>query len=81
MSSDKELIVFKEHYPFGGCVVLSNKVVLGEIFAKEDGFYDFWPDIKGGYWPAWLMRIIADKLDEMNAPWQKQIDEDPTIGG
>lgn len=53
-----------------------NDVYLGDILKKEDGFYDFWPLKRPGcYWPAHLLRAIADKLDEMNAPWQKEIDD------
>ena len=58
-----------------GNVYYSNGVLLGTILAKDDGYYDFWPlDYHGGYWPSHLMRAIADKLDEMNAPWEKEID-------
>jgi hypothetical protein len=55
-----------------------NGVRLGDILAKEDGFYDFWPDYtqgRGGYWPAYILRELADKLDELNAPWQAQLEE------
>lgn len=50
-------------------------VEVGELFATEDGFYQFWPEkIKRGYWPAWLMRVIADKLDEINEPWERELE-------
>lgn len=54
-------------------VEYENGVYLGDILAKEDGFYDFWPDLKGGYWPAYLLHVIADKLDELNKPWEDNI--------
>ena len=58
-------------------VYYKNGVYLGDIFAKEDGFYDFWPEYpyKGGYWSSHILREISDKLDEINAPWQKQLDD------
>ena len=52
-----------------------NGVYLGEILAKEDGFYDFWPELRGGYWEAHVLRAIADLLDEKNKPWQESIDK------
>ena len=57
-------------------VYYDNNVFLGDIFAKEDGFYDFWPEYpgRGGYWPAYLLREIANKLDQLNEPYQKDID-------
>lgn len=68
----------------GGKLYWENGVYLGDVLQKEDGFYDFWPDRdvhRGGYWPAHMLRAIADKLDEMNKPWQDIIDNDPAIGG
>jgi hypothetical protein len=56
-----------------------NGVYIGDILMKEDGFYDFWPIQHGGYWPSYILRVIADKLDEINKPWQDQIDNDPNI--
>jgi len=50
---------------------------LGDIVAKEDGFYDWWPESSNirGCWPAPLLRELADTLDELNASWQKTMDE------
>lgn len=57
-------------------VFYKNGVYLGDIISKEDGFYDFWPDYsKRGCWSAYVLRELADKLDEMNAPWEKDIEE------
>ncbi|MCR4308340.1 MAG: hypothetical protein NUV80_07365 [Candidatus Berkelbacteria bacterium] len=50
-------------------------VYVGDILCKEDGFYDFWPLFKPGtYWPSYLLRDIADFLEEKNKPWQEKID-------
>jgi hypothetical protein len=68
-----EIITIKEK-PLGGYIVsYENRVVLGHLLMKEDGFYDFWPEI-GGFWPAYLLRAIADKMDEMNAPFDKELE-------
>ena len=46
-----------------------NGVELGDVLAKEDGYYDFWPILNGGCWPSYLLRAIADLLDEKNKVW------------
>lgn len=30
---------------------------------------------KGGYLPSWFLRMIADKLDEINKPYDDQVKE------
>jgi hypothetical protein len=65
----------------GSDLFASNGVKIGQILAKEDGYYDFWPELGGGYWPAYLLRAIADMLDTMNKPWDDQIKNDPKVGG
>ena len=53
-----------------------NGVKIGEIFAKEDGFCDFWPEEgNNGYWSYWLLEEIVELLKELNEPWEKQIEE------
>lgn len=59
----------------------ANGVVLGDLMQKEDGFFDFWPTDRDGCWAAYVLRAIADKLDELNKPWDDIISADPRIGG
>ncbi len=59
-------------------VYAENGVYLGDFLMKEDGFYDWWPHPdtgKRGFWSAWMLRCMADELDVLNAPYQKEIDE------
>jgi hypothetical protein len=46
------------------------------IYQEVDGFYYYDPPPNGGCYPAHILRTIADKLDEMNKPWQEQIERD-----
>ena len=58
-------------------VYFENGVYMGDILCKEDGFYDWWSVWKAGigsYLDAFFLRNMADLLDEMNAPWQRNID-------
>lgn len=52
-----------------------NGVFVGEFFTKEDGYYDFWPTSTGGYWSQDFLLAIANKLQELNAPWDKHLEE------
>ena len=54
-----------------------NDIKIGEIFAKEDGLYDWWPDkhFSNRYIPSYLLRAIADLLDEMNKPMERQFND------
>jgi hypothetical protein len=45
------------------------------IAPLEDGFYCFFPPVGGGCFDPWLLRAIADRLDQLNAPLQKEFDE------
>lgn len=46
----------------------------GLVDPLEDGYYHFWAG--RGYLSAEALRIIADRLDELNASWHKQVTED-----
>lgn len=58
-------------------VFFENGVYLGDFLIKDDGFYDFWPEhpSTGGYWPSYVLRELADKLDVLNAPYEKELNE------
>lgn len=60
-------------YLEGKNLYFQNNVLLGQIFTKEDGYYAFWPEPGEGYWPAYLLRAIADLLDERNKKWDEEI--------
>ena len=45
-----------------------------DFYTEVDGFYYYDPRGPGQLSPHEL-RWIADELDQMNAPWEKQLDE------
>lgn len=53
-----------------------NKVSCGTLEPKEDGYWDWYPVLRTGYIPAWVLRAIADKLDEINKLWDEQVKQD-----
>ena len=54
-------------------VYFDNGVLLGEFYAEVDGYYVFTPKLRGGFWKSYVLRTIADKLDELNKEWDEQI--------
>lgn len=49
---------------------LANDIIVG-----DDGYYIFWPTSGAGAFEAWNLRLVADILDELNKPWDNQINE------
>jgi hypothetical protein len=46
---------------------------IGDIIMDVDGYFYYLPSDERGTWSAWTMRLIADKLDELNKPWDDYI--------
>lgn len=57
-----------------------NGVFLGHIHKDVDGYFYFWPDLKGGSWDGHVLRGIANKLSELNAEWVKIMDKEFSSG-
>ena len=52
-----------------------NNVYLGDAEMDESGFYNFWFDKNNnnGYWTSYSLRLISEKLDELNKDWNDNI--------
>lgn len=51
-------------------------IVLGWARPEVDGYYYWWDNRElMGCTAAWTLRAIADILDEINKPWDDQINE------
>lgn len=50
-------------------------VYLGDFIQEIDEFYYFYfaNDKNTGYWQANVLRLIADKLDELNKEWSEYL--------
>ena len=55
----------------------SNGALMGTAEQEVDGYYYFYPDqTKRGFWAPFILRAIADKVDEINKPWNDMIEKD-----
>lgn len=47
---------------------------IGRFLMDESGYFGYWPDEKlTGYWSSHSIRIVADKLDELNKDWDDHV--------
>ena len=53
-----------------------NKKRIGTFLIQDDGYYGFYTESDSGYWSSYALRLIADKLDEVNKEWDDQVKKD-----
>ena len=51
----------------------TNDVKMGELLVNDDGYLVFFPELRGGYWSDWNLKELADKMIELNVPWDKEL--------
>lgn len=61
-------------------VEFTNGKLLGEFYREVDGYYVFDPESGSGYWPEWLLRALADELEELNKEWNEQVEREINSG-
>jgi hypothetical protein len=57
-------------------VVTKNEKLVGELIMDVDGYFYFWPEDSTGAWTPYILRQLADKMDEINKPWDEQVEND-----
>lgn len=55
-------------------VLTPNNHLVGELIMDVDGYFYFWPS-NDGCWSSHIMRSIANKLDDINKPWNDEVTE------
>jgi hypothetical protein len=54
--------------------VISNGKYIGNAIMDIDGYYYYWPSDKlTGSWSSYILREIADTLDELNKEYEKSV--------
>jgi len=70
----KQLRFTKQQYNGVYNVEQCTGMLVGTLECIEGGYLYFFPQ-RSGYWPAYALREIADKLDELNAEWDALVKE------
>jgi hypothetical protein len=60
----------------GVYLVYFNKKKIGEFVVQDDGYYSYVMKNNLGFCSSYGLRLIADKLDELNKEWDEQIKKD-----
>ena len=55
-----------------------HKDIVSGIIQEVDGFYYYYPPENGTCYASHTLRVIADKLDEINKPWTEIIEREFT---
>ncbi len=56
-----------------GQLFYDNGAEIGHVYQEVDGYWVFQPDPGKGYMNEFLLRVVADKLEEMNKEWHEEI--------
>jgi hypothetical protein len=56
-------------------VYFENGVYIGDFVVAEDGYWVYFPENKGGSWDEYILRLLLDKLCEMNKPWDEEVNK------
>lgn len=48
---------------------------LGSAIRSDDGYYYYDPEELDGLWSPYSLRCMADKLDDLNRPWDDKVNE------
>ena len=55
-------------------VFFQNGSLLGEFILDESGYFSFWQDeTKRGCWSGYVLRALADSLDQINMEWDVRV--------
>ena len=67
-----EMITVELTTPTAGKIYFNQKY-LGIVVVQDDGYFGFLSNEPSGYWSSYALRLIADKLDELNKEWDEYI--------
>lgn len=66
---------YNTEYPITYNVYYKNQKLLGYFRLDIDGYYYFEDMPNSGNWSSYALRQIADKLDEINKPYDDKVNE------
>lgn len=57
-------------------VVFENNVKFGELLRDVDGFFYFWIErANGGCISDFILKELAEKMEELNKDWKRELEE------
>lgn len=66
--------IYSQPHEAHGTITMSNgQRKLGEFILDVDGFYVFFPESQGGFYNEYFLKVLLDKLTELNAEWSTTI--------
>lgn len=73
---------YSEKNGFGTITIRHNNgSLIGKFIMGNDGYYAYWSPVTwtGACYPQWLLKELADKLEELNEAWDAVVQNDPAI--
>jgi hypothetical protein len=75
----KPVVTYTKNEPhnqpaYYGCFFGSS--LIGTIDQEVDGYYYFYPALRGGFWASHLLHDVAHKLDALNEAWNQRIEQE-----
>lgn len=62
---------------FNSLPTLKEETNLGRLIQSDDGFYYWFPcDFEGGCISNWVLKVIYDKVEELNKEWNQIIENE-----
>lgn len=54
-------------------VTYNSGAFLGQFYIEVDGFWVFEPHTKGGCWSGQVLKMLHEKLQELNKGWEEEL--------
>ena len=54
-------------------VMYNSGTYLGDFYIEVDGFWVFQPHSKGGCWSGQVLKMLYEKLQELNKEWEIEL--------
>jgi len=72
-------IIYQKIDAYKYSILTNNGKLIGELLMDVDGYFYFWPEDNNGAWSSYHLREVANKLDELNKEWDKQVEKESKL--
>lgn len=67
------MLTLKEKTPGAYDVIYHNGTKIGKFYMEVDGYYVFLPENNSGYFNEYSLKLIINKLTELNKEWDNHV--------